>query len=205
VRAHGLVLAAGQARRFGGDKLLAEYRGQPLLWHVLNAVAAGCQRELLGGGVVVVGEADGEAHRLCQAFGLEAVLNQSPHLGLAHSIQLGLAALERLNPNEAGAAVIFLADQPLVRLEVVNALIAAWRETGGSIIRPRYRRSPSIPGHPAVLDRSIWYLAGQLSADRSFAALLDSRSTPTITIDVPGDNPDVDTRSDLLALEESPQ
>ena len=200
MRPYALVLAAGQARRFGGDKLLEQYRGQPLLWHVLNAVAEGRRRELLGGGVVVVGEAEGEAYRLCQAFGLEAVVNESPQLGLARSIQLGLAALERRN---AGAAAIFLGDQPLVRLEVVEALIGGWRETGAAAVRPLYRQNPDIPGHPILLDRSIWHLAGQLSGDRGFAAVFDSHSVPTLTIDIPGDNPDVDTRADLLALKES--
>jgi len=34
------VLAAGQAQRFGGGKLMAPFRGRPLLAHALEVVKA---------------------------------------------------------------------------------------------------------------------------------------------------------------------
>src|ERR1700687_2224188 len=35
-----VVLAGGESRRFGSDKALAQFRGQPLLGHVLRGVEA---------------------------------------------------------------------------------------------------------------------------------------------------------------------
>src|SRR5207244_11585856 len=35
-----LVLAGGESRRFGSDKALAQFRGEPLLAHVLRGVCA---------------------------------------------------------------------------------------------------------------------------------------------------------------------
>jgi CTP:molybdopterin cytidylyltransferase MocA len=201
VTACGLVLAAGQGRRFGGGKLLASYRGRPLLSHVLDVVAAALERDVLGGGLVVVGADDEPARALTERIGLEPVINDSPHLGLSHSVQLGLSALEERR-DSVDAAVIFLGDQPMVRLAVVEALITAWHSGSGSIVRPRYQGSPHVPGHPTLLDRSTWPLARHLQGDRGFSTLL--ASADTFLLDVPGDNPDVDTRADLHALEESP-
>jgi CTP:molybdopterin cytidylyltransferase MocA len=104
---------------------------------------------------------------------------------------------------DTGAALVFLADQPLVQLAVVEALVAAWKAGTGVMVRPRYKANPGIPGHPALLDRSIWPLAQQLHGDRGFAGLLDSILRPSVILDVAGDNPDVDTLADLQSLEES--
>lgn len=204
-RPHALVLAAGRGRRFGGDKLLAPYRGRPLLSHVLDVVAEGCRRQVFGSGHVVVALDDDAAQKLCRQAGLTAVLNDAPGLGLSHSLRRGLDTLEKLIPKESGAVLVFLGDQPLVRLEVAEKVIAGYRVSQAAVVRPRYQTHPSVPGHPTLLDRSTWHLARNLQGDRGLADLLISASIETFTIDVPGDNPDVDTQADLHALEESPR
>jgi molybdenum cofactor cytidylyltransferase len=199
-----LVLAAGKGLRFGGGKLLASYRGRPLLSHVLDVVGAACERRILKGGCAVVSAEDEDSRALVEKAGLEAVLNDAPGLGLSRSLQLGLAALERRKPGEsyAGAALVFLADQPLVRLDVVEALVDAWRAGDAGIFRPRYAARPETPGHPVLLNRSVWHLAHQLDGDHGFAGLAAHGSVRVVTLDVAGDNPDIDTPADLLALEE---
>ena len=201
MRAHALILAAGQGRRFGGGKLHALYRGRPLLSYVLDVVEVARKRGLLDGGHVVVAAGDERALTLARAGGLGTIINEAPDLGLSHSVRLGLAALEASTIEEAGAALVFLGDQPLVRIDVVEALVAAWKQGSGPIVRPRYEARPDAPGHPVLLARSIWARAGQLEGDRGFSALLDSSPPETVTLDVKGDNPDVDTRADLNALE----
>lgn len=202
MRAHALILAAGESRRFGGGKVHALFRGKPLLSYVLDVVGAARQRGLIGGGHVVVGVGDDRAVALANAAGLESIINDGPELGLSHSLRLGLAAVQASSA-DPGAALIFPADQPLVRIEVVEALVSRWREGGRDIIRPRYAARPKAPGHPALLTRGVWKAARRLQGDKGFASLLGSSSFQTVTIDVPGDNPDIDTRADLLGLEES--
>jgi molybdenum cofactor cytidylyltransferase len=199
-----LVLAAGKGLRFGGGKLLASYRGRPLLSHVLDIVRAACERGILKGGCAIISADDQESRALVEKAGIEPVLNDAPSQGLSRSLQLGLAALERRKPGEpyAGAALVFLADQPLVRLGVIEALVAAWRAGDAGIFRPRYEARPDTPGHPVLLNRSIWHLAHQLDGDHGFAGLANLDSVRVVTLDVAGDNPDIDTPADLQALEE---
>lgn len=199
-----LVLAAGKGLRFGGGKLIASYRGRPLLSHVLDVVGAARKRRILKGGCAVVSAEDEDSRALVEKAGLEAVLNDAPSQGLSRSLQLGLAALERRTPGEpyVGAALVFLADQPLVRLGVVEGLVAAWRAGDAGIFRPRYAARPDTPGHPVLLNRSVWHLAQQLDGDHGFGGLAAHGSVRVVTLDVPGDNPDVDTPADLQALEE---
>lgn len=201
MRAQALILAAGQGRRFGGGKLHELYRGRPLLSHVLDVVVVARKRGLLDTGHVVVAADDDRGLALAQNAGLGAIINDAPELGLSHSVRLGLGVLEARTIEEAGAVLMFLGDQPLVRLDVVEALVAAWKDSGSPIVRPRYEAHPGAPGHPVLLARSIWGRASQLKGDHGFSALLASGSPETVTLDVKGDNPDVDTRADLNTLE----
>lgn len=204
-RIHALILAAGEGRRFGGGKLHALHQGRPLLSHVLDIVAVARKRGLLDGGHVVVAADDERGLALARAGGLGTVSNDAPASGLSHSIRLGLAALAIPTVEKVGAVLVLLGDQPLVRLDVVEALVAAWRQGRGPIVRPRYAGRPDAPGHPVLLSRSIWSRAGQLEGDQGFRPLLDNDRAETVTLDVKGDNPDVDTRADLDALEEFSQ
>jgi CTP:molybdopterin cytidylyltransferase MocA len=203
LQAHALILAAGEGRRFGGGKLHARYRGRPLLSYVLDVVAVARKRGLLDGGHVVVAAGDDRGVTLAREAGLEPIINQSLELGLSHSIRLGLTALETRRRGAAHAALVFLGDQPLVRPDVVEALVTAWREGRGPVIRPRYADSPDTPGHPVLVTRAIWARARALEGDQGLGALLGSSPSETVLLDVKGDNPDVDTQRDLNALEES--
>jgi molybdenum cofactor cytidylyltransferase len=127
---------------------------------------------------------------------LEPVSNSAPDRGLSYSLQLGLAALEEAEGAEA--ALIVLGDQPLVRLDVVEAIISAWAG-GEAIIRPRYEATPDVPGHPVLVERSLWPLIRELQGDAGLGSLVP-RPRETL-VDVSGHNPDVDTLSDLQALE----
>jgi molybdenum cofactor cytidylyltransferase len=179
------------------------YRGRSLLAYVLDVAVAALEGGLLDGGHVVVAADDEQALRLSHRLGLSTIINHAPGLGLSNSVRLGLAALEAQAQDEQDAAVIFLGDQPLVRLQVVAALVARWRQGGAAIVRPRYQGRPEVPGHPVLLTRPVWPAVNQLQGDQGFGPLFDSASFETVTLSVPGENPDVDTQADLLGLEES--
>jgi molybdenum cofactor cytidylyltransferase len=194
-----VVLAAGAARRFGSPKLLAPLRGRPLLSHALELAARARDEGLVSTALVVVAGGDQAATALVHQAGLSAVINPAPERGLSSSLRDGLAAL---GP-DTGAALILLGDQPLVSLEVIRALVGAWREGRASAVRPRYAASPATPGHPVLVDRSLWTLADRLEGDAGFGPLLSPGSPGVAVIDVPGANPDIDTPADLHTIEGS--
>jgi molybdenum cofactor cytidylyltransferase len=194
-----LVLAAGRGRRFGGAKLLAPLHGRPLVAHVLELVRAARGAGLVTDSRLVMAKGDAALAELARAAGVETVANDAPDRGLSSSLRLGLASLEA----DAGAAILLLADQPLVRLDVLAGLVEAWRERRGVLIRPRYADAPGEPGHPVLADRSVWPLAERLEGDAGFAAVISPHSPGADFIDVAGRNPDVDTPADLHTLEGS--
>jgi molybdenum cofactor cytidylyltransferase len=198
---HAVVLAAGAGSRFGGDKLLAPFQGRALITHVAATIADAILGGVLAGGVAVVPPRSATLVWALEVAGLRIVENPDAAAGLATSLRRGLAALAELEPG-AGAALIVLADQPMLRTSTVGALVAKWRETGLSV-RPRYAMHPGEPGHPVLLDRSLWPMAQALQGDMGFGPLFHARPDAITTVDVPGANPDVDTADDLHALEDS--
>jgi CTP:molybdopterin cytidylyltransferase MocA len=192
------VLAAGLARRFGRAKLLAGFAGRTIIAHVLEVVTTARQRDLLADAVVVIAEPDRMIQELARRSSATPVINPDPGRGLSSSLALGLSAL----PADLDAALILLGDQPLVRLDVIEAVIRAWQEASPIAARPRYAESPDIPGHPVLLSRGVWALAEQLEGDAGFGRRFAPGAPDVTVVDVPGDNPDIDTPADLLMLKD---
>ncbi len=199
---YALVLAAGQGRRFGGNKLLAPLGGRPLVAHAAATVAEAIAAGLLAGGVAVLPVGATALAWPLDTAGLTLVENPDSTEGMSTSLRRGLTALARPGLSPApGAALVVLADQPHLRIEIIRALIEDWRRQRGSV-RPRYRDDPDTPGHPVLLDRAVWSLADLFTGDAGLGPLLARRAEPVRLLDLPGGNPDVDTPDDLSRLED---
>lgn len=163
---HALVLAGGAGRRFGGGKLLADWRGRPLIvWSVETALAAAVDDV-----AVVVG---------CRADEVRAALGNrtEPKLrlveatdwedGLSASLRAGVAAL----PHSAGSLAIFLGDMPLVDPTSATPLFEAV-EAGAVAARLDHANGPA---HPVVFGRTLFADLLQTVGDRGARALLAGR------------------------------
>ena len=201
VPVYAIVLAAGQSRRFGSDKLLAPARGAPLLAHVLRSVSQAIARGgVLAGGLVVLPPDTPGREVLVRAASLEYAFTAGSVEGVSQSLRAGLDALAARHPDAQGA-LIFPGDQPEVSQDVVAALMGAWSGGSTPVIRPRYKAEPETPGHPVLLDRSVWPRATELQGDTGFVQLFRAHPDLVTTIDVPGTNPTINTPEDLARWE----
>jgi CTP:molybdopterin cytidylyltransferase MocA len=145
-----ILLAAGLSRRMGRPK-------QTLAWGESTLVmAVGAQIAAMGLPVVAV-----VPQWLKEPVPLWArawIANPEPEQGLSGSIRLGVKAAEELGHWEAMA--FFLADQPFVtEADAAAVLEAFWRrKPAAHAVRPLYN---GHPGHPVVVDRTVWTSAEQ--------------------------------------------
>jgi CTP:molybdopterin cytidylyltransferase MocA len=198
---HALLLAAGAGSRFGGEKLLARWQGTPIISHVATTIAAAVQAGELAGAVAIIPPASTALAWPLDTSGFTLVENAHARRGMSTSLQRGLWALSLPNVvPEATAALIVLADQPLLRREVIRALVADWRAHHRSV-RPRYAETPNEPGHPVLLDRGDWPVAQDAIGDSGVGGLLAAEPGRLRMVDVAGANPDIDTPEDLTRLE----
>jgi CTP:molybdopterin cytidylyltransferase MocA len=188
-----IVLAAGAGSRFGGGKLLAPYRGRPLIEGALANLAGAPVDET----VVVVGDDAERLREVCEPHGVRVVENPDWAEGMSTSVRTGLRAL---GP-DARAAVVLLADQPLVGAGAVERLVAAF-ERGAKVAVATYRGRPR---NPVLFSREVWpLLEAELSGDEGARPFF--RRHPEFLTQVPcdgvGDPTDVDTTEDLRRLGE---
>jgi molybdenum cofactor cytidylyltransferase len=190
-----VVLAAGAGTRFGGDKLLAELEGRPILQHVLDAVA---RIEVRPRVVVLPGPSRLDA-RIDWRDEVR-VVNPTPEAGLARSLRVGVASCLDARPDVTGILVL-LGDQPRTSPQVMGALIDALpaaAAAGAWAVVPRYAEGGGA--NPALLLRAALARVPDLEGDRGMGALLASEPGRTYPVEVPGANPDIDTPADLSAL-----
>ena len=187
-----ILLAAGAGSRFGGGKLLAPFRGRSLIEVSLANLADAPVDET----VVVVGDDAGRLRAACEPYGVAVVENPDWAQGQSTSVRVGL---EALGP-KALAAVVLLADQPLVGAGAVRRLVEAF-EGGAEVATATYGGRPR---NPVLFSRGVWpMLVAELAGDEGARPFL--RRHPELVVRVPcdgvGDPADVDTAEDLRRLE----
>ncbi|HVY51618.1 MAG TPA: nucleotidyltransferase family protein [Devosia sp.] len=176
-----LVPAAGLARRFGGDKLLAAWRGKPLAAHIADTLQSmGLRR------IAVCPRGNGPRAALFEERGFEIVWNDDPEAGLGRSLALGAGRAIALG---AGAMLVCLADMPnvtaahLLRLAGALAPGAAVATEAGGIRTP-----------PAIFSAARLPALARLTGDRGGRLLLaDAAAVPASAELVR----DIDTPADL--------
>jgi molybdenum cofactor cytidylyltransferase len=185
------VLAAGEARRYGSQKLLASLAGRPLLQH---AVDAACASSLSPVVIVLGADSDGITAQL-EPRRARIVRNPDYASGQASSLRTGVGALGA----EADAAVVLLGDQPGVTAALLEALVARQRETGAVAVLcvQDGRRSP-----PTFLHGDLWPEIAALRGDVGAREVLARRSdVATLNVERAfAKLDDIDTRDDLARL-----
>jgi molybdenum cofactor cytidylyltransferase len=183
----GILLAAGQASRYGGAKLLERFQGETLLRRAATAfVEGGCDP------LIIVVPVHPPTYAALDGFDATLVANPEPELGIGHSIALGVAAV----PEQAEAAVIGVADQPLLTSEMVKGLMGAF--STGHIVIPRYGEQA---GNPRVYDRLFFDELRALTGDRGGQLLAERHPDAVIEISLPARlGIDIDTPDDWKRL-----
>ena len=191
-----VVLAAGASTRMGATKQLLRLGARTVLEETLAHVRNADVAEV----VVVLGASAERIQREIDFGSAHVVVNAEYGSGMASSLRAGLAAL---GPAVDGALIV-LADQPLIRPETLNRIIAAYREmrapgTGlraPEIVIPMHggRR-----GNPVLLDRGVFAEAMALEGDVGCRAIFGRHAEGIVTVEVddPGILVDIDSREDF--------
>jgi molybdenum cofactor cytidylyltransferase len=187
-----VVLAAGPSTRLGRPKQLLEFRGQTLVRRAASvAVEAGCHP------VVVVTGAHAVATReALSGLDVQEAENQQWPSEISSSIRVGVEAVVRASPQTA-AIIMMLCDQPFVTQELVASIVAAHRETGGSIVASSYGGSCGVP---ALFGKKYFAQLTALKGAVGAKQLIQKHIADVRLVDFPQGEIDIDTPDDLSRL-----
>jgi molybdenum cofactor cytidylyltransferase len=189
-RIAALVLAAGQSRRMGRNKLLLPIEGTPMVARTVDALIASAATDI----VVVTGHQADAVRAALAGRGVAFVHNPDFAAGLSTSLRAGLQAL----PADADGALVCLGDMPLVTPAHLDRLIAAFNPVEGRLIcLPTY---DGKRGNPVLWARRFFAEMAGLTGDVGARGLLErhaealcevAMSDAGVLLDV--DTPDVFT------------
>jgi len=184
----GVVLAAGESKRFGRTKQLALLEGKSLVQHAIDALVDAGMGEV----VIVTGhDADAVEASLAMPPRGRVVRNSAYRDGQASSLSTALHALD----DSSEAAVVLMADQPGIGADTVRAIVEEFLATRKQVVRVAYRNGPG----PALLSREIYGQAAHLFGDVGARELIASHPEWVEEVPIDEDAPrDVDNPQDLF-------
>lgn len=118
-----VLLAAGDSRRFHGNKLLTEFGGKQMYRYIIDEIA-GLPEDFFYRKLIVSQYA--EILERMEKEGYETVENTESVLGISHSIRLAIRQMD----GKEDAICFAVCDQPYLRGETIRALVHGWMESG---------------------------------------------------------------------------
>lgn len=162
-----IVLAAGNASRFGSNKLHAQVDGSSLICRALSAVPTGLD-------TVVVSRYPEILEQAAEA-GCAGIYNDSPECGVSRSIRLGLAHLA-----DCRGVLLMMADQPWLKRESVEALVALWAQNPERMAALAHG---GACGMPCVFPARVFPQLMELTGEADGMALLQSQRDAVLLLE----------------------
>lgn len=170
-----LVLAAGQSRRMGGrDKLLEQVDAMPLLRRTVTMAAE------VAPVIVALPPPPHPRYACLQDLDITRVAVPDATDGMNASLRRALASV----PTNAQAAMILLADLPDLTAQDLKKVAQA--TVNGSFNVWRGVTEDGLPGHPVVLDRSLFSDVMALSGDSGAQSVIRQHAEKTCLVRLPG-------------------
>jgi molybdenum cofactor cytidylyltransferase len=189
-RIGGVLLAAGESKRFGEAKQLLDWRGESFIKNVANMMHAA----RLKSGVIVLGANYQNIFPEVESLGLRIVMNEEWSSGQASSVKQGLAAL----PKHLGAAMFLQVDRPQVSASLINALVDEHSRSLSPIIAPQIDGQRATP---VLFDRVVFPEFAQLEGDQGGRQLFSKYRVNWIPWLDTSQAIDVDTPEDYVRLQ----
>lgn len=184
-----IVMAAGDARRFGENKLAAELEGKPLILRALEAVPAKKFEK-----IAVVTQYP-EVESLAASFGFTPVHNPHPDWGISYTIRLGLKTMEA-----CGAVMFQVSDQPLLRRETVAAEVDFFLQHPDKLVGLAHN---GVRGNPCIFPASYFPELEALREDHGGSSVIRRHEKDLLLFEAPAwELEDADTKQALRAMAE---
>ena len=164
-----IMLAAGNSRRFGANKLLYEVDGMPMYKHILGQlIQVKSQLEELNRiytgnlpdikcKIAVVTQYDTIAETVGE-YGIQVLHNPHPEMGISSSLKIGLST-----NLDADAVLFTVSDQPWLTCDTICKLIQTFLDSGKEIACISFQGKM---GNPCIFSKKYYEDLLSLEGDK---------------------------------------
>jgi len=185
-----IILAAGGSSRMGSPKQLLGIGGTSLISRLAGVAITAS----LGPVLVVLGANSDQIREELRHLDIHFVFNEEWSEGIASSIRSGFLYLQQNLP-EINAAIVMLADQPLVDVPLLRRLATASQDSGHSIITCDYG---SVTGPPTLFKRNHFKALLELHGDEGAKKVVIKNPASLGVVPFAGGKTDLDTPGDYF-------
>ncbi|MDO6692467.1 nucleotidyltransferase family protein [Aliiglaciecola sp. 3_MG-2023] len=189
-----LILAAGEAKRFGSLKQLAVINGQSMLNTAIT------QHRLAGIDKIVV-VLGAKANRIQQQIDplVDVVLAPNWQLGMGESIRVGVDFIKHRRYPKTSNILIGLGDQVAVKSAQILKLCNAVKSNSTSIVAADYGDNIGVPAcFPAHTFNDLLNLnSTNANLQKGAKTILSAYRQNVVTVNMPEAQLDIDTTEDL--------
>ena len=178
MRVVGVVLAAGESRRMGRLKALLPFGPHTVIEQVLQPLL----QADLAAVTVVLGYRAADIAAVLDGLPVQLLHNPQYQHGMTTSVQV---ALRDITPIPE-AYLLALVDQPHLRLDLIQQLLAAFAHTRKGLVIPTYEGKR---GHPIILSAAYRQDVLALGLDQGLNVV--TRGHPDDTLEVPVSSDDI--------------
>jgi molybdenum cofactor cytidylyltransferase len=192
----GIILAAGESKRFGRPKQLLQLKDRFLVEWVLDAALASELSRI----ILVLGYA---YQKIQKALGkklrhakLQIEINPHYQKGQSQSLQVGLSSVINVFP----AVMFLLADQPLVDAAAINCLLNHFWSAEKDICVPVFRGKR---GNPSIFSQKFYKHIMKIKGDIGARQIIKTHPERVLEIEIkdPLLFSDVDTPEDFEKID----
>ena len=169
-----IMLAAGNSRRFGSNKLLHEIEGKPMYLHVLKQLLK-VQEQTENCKLIVVTQYQ-EIKETAEKYGAEVYLNLAPERGISSSLITGLEAAIKMD-----CCLFAVADQPWIQAETILGLLDIYRKSGKGIAAVKMQE---MIGNPCVFSGKYYPELLALTGDKGGKRILKKHPEDVVFYEV---------------------
>ena len=185
-----VIMASGMARRFGSNKLLHDFHGEPIMVRILRSV------KQAGIHYPIVVTRHPEVVEICKTENIPAILHDLPKR--SDTVRLGMEYLMEACP-DLGGIMFAASDQPCLRWESIAALCDALQKQPDCIHRLSFE---GTVGNPVLFPRSAFEELCNLPEGKGGGAVVKAHPDLVKTVEVSDEREliDVDTPEILQSL-----
>jgi len=188
-----LILAAGNASRFGSPKQLLPYKDKTFIRRIADEAMTA-----FGHDIVVVTGANASLVE-AEIPDLTVVRNEAWQDGMGSSVSKGMTTLMNLYPANQDV-IILVCDQPHVSADLLLQIETRRLSTGKGMIACAYNNTI---GTPALFDKRYFSELSALNGQQGAKVLLQQYPDDVATVDFPAGDIDIDTAEDYERLIQS--